>query len=374
MEKSFRQLLNDYFRFSKKDRKGVLMLLGLIIIVIIATIIVDSFQLNGNNDFSEFKKAIAEWEPETENSANNYSLFRFNPNTISENEIDSLLLPKFIKRNILSYRKAGGKFNTPTDLRKIYGMNDSIYAAIEKYIFIPEKELKNNFREEKSTQVVSDSKSYSGSFDPNKADSNTLKKFGFNNYQASNLLKYRESGGAFFTPRDVLKIYGVDSAFYNRIEKHIQIESFVRTSREAEPKITTEPEINIELNSADTAQLIKLPGIGSVFASRIIKYRNLLGGFYSTEQLLDVYNFPEETYRQIEKNISVDRRLIKKIRVNFADFGELIRHPYLESEQVKAILDYRNANGAFQSVDQLEKTGIIDPENVSNIRPYLSCR
>lgn len=373
MKNSFRQLSREYFRFSKKDRRGILLLISLIFIVITATIVIDNIQLKGKNDFSEFKKALAEWEPETEDATNYHSLFTFNPNTISEEKIDSLLLPAFVKRNILNYRKAGGNFDEPSDLKKIYGMNDSIFAAINNYISIPKSKPKESYEKEKAKEAVSIPETFSGSFDPNIADDATFKKFGFNNYQVSNIIKYRQNGGSFSAPHDVLKIYGVDSAFYKRIEKHIQIESSGITIQEVAPKIASEPEITIELNSADSAQLIKLQGVGSVFASRIIKYRNLLGGFYSTNQLLEVYNFPEETYRQIEPQIFVDQQKIQPLRLNFADFGELIRHPYLEEEHVKAILDYRNTNGAFQSVDQLEKSGIIEPENVSKIKPYLSC-
>lgn len=373
MKNSFRQLLREYFRFSNKDRRGILLLISLIFIVITATIVIDNIQLKGKNDFSEFKKALSEWGTEAEEAANYHSLFTFNPNTISEEKIDSLLLPAFVKRNILNYRKAGGNFDDPTDLKKIYGMNDSIFAAINNYISIPKSKPKESYEEEKTTEAVSVPETFFGSFDPNIADEATFKKFGFNNYQVSNIIKYRQNGGSFSAPHDVLKIYGVDSAFYKRIEKHIQIEYSGITTQKVVPKIASDPEIFIELNSADSAHLIKLQGVGSVFASRIIKYRNLLGGFYSTKQLLEVYNFPEETYREIEPQIFVDQQKIQPLRLNFANFGELIRHPYLEEEHVKAILDYRNTNGAFQSVEQLEQAGIIEPENFRKIKPYLSC-
>jgi len=119
MSESVRQWLRQYLKFSKKDRRGVLVLSTLIILVILATVVVDNIHLKSENDFSEFKKAIDEWEDKTENKTNHYSLFNFNPNTISEKKIDSLLLPRFVKKNLLNYRKAGGKFDDPKDLRKI---------------------------------------------------------------------------------------------------------------------------------------------------------------------------------------------------------------------------------------------------------------
>ena len=375
MEKSFRQLLKEYFHFSKKDRRGVILLGTLILLVISAIFVVDGLQLKSDYDFSEFKKALQKWEQVENTVTSNYSLFNFNPNTISEQQIDSLQLPRFVKNNLLNYRKAGGKFKRPEDIRKIYGMNDSIYATIEKYIIIPRREnSEKTVRETKNTGKASTPPIFSGAFDPNSADSLLLSEVGFNSFQAANLLKYRRSGGFFKTNSDLLKIYGVDSVFYSLIEKNIQIESTDRIADDLPDKKIMESEINIEINSADSLDLIRLPGVGSVFASRIIRYRQLLGGYYSVEQLLEVYNFPEETYSEIHQNISVDPEQIKQIRLNFAGYSELIRHPYIKKEQVKAILDYRTKNGSFRNMKEFEDAGILEAEKVKELKPYLTCR
>ena len=375
MEKSFRQLLREYFYFSKKDRRGVLMLGAIIVLVIAGIFIADNIQLEQEYDFSEFKKAIQELEQEKNTGNQKYSLFGFNPNTISEDEIDSLLLPRFVKNNIINYRKAGGKYHLPEDVRKIYGMNDSIFAAIEKYIIIPEPETEKTLSEE--TEAIAakpEPVQFSGTFDPNTADSILLTKFGFNSFQTSNLLKYRNSGGSFSLPADLLKIYGIDSAFFSIIKNNIAIEPELAQTFEKPEELDVEAKIEVELNSADTTDLMQLSGIGSVFAKRIIKYRQLLGGFYSTEQLLEVYNFPEETYRNIHSNISADTERIQPIRLNFAEYGELLRHPYLEKEDVEEILEFRNKKGPFRNLEEFEKLGILDTEKVEELRPYLTCR
>lgn len=90
-----------------------------------------------------------------------------------------------------------------------------------------------------------------------------------------------------------------------------------RIRRESKPHFPSYPQAEkwpqgtvVELNSADTTALKMVPGIGSVFAKRIIKYRDLLGGFYSVEQLGEVYGIDEERYEAMKSWFSVDPSVI----------------------------------------------------------------
>jgi DNA uptake protein ComE-like DNA-binding protein len=205
-------------------------------------------------------------------------------------------------------------------------------------------------------------------FDPNNAGRDLLLKMGFNSFQSSNIIKYREKGGNFYKKEDLLKIYGVDSAFFESIKDYISIE------RADIYENTVAGTKSIELNSSDSTDLIQLRGIGPVFASRIVKFRNILGGFYSADQLMEVYNFPEETFQGIKSYLRCDTALIRKMRLNFADFAELIRHPYLERDEVNSILNFREENGPFVSKEQLIKDGLVDSLKFQKIKHYISCR
>ena len=98
----------------------------------------------------------------------------------------------------------------------------------------------------------------------------------------------------------------------------------------------------IDINTADTARLRQLRGIGPVFAARIVKYRTLLGGFVDTEQLLEVYGITTDLFTQIEPHVVVSHQEVKKLPINTATLDELRRHPYLDYYQARAIVDYRN--------------------------------
>jgi DNA uptake protein ComE-like DNA-binding protein len=132
----------------------------------------------------------------------------------------------------------------------------------------------------------------------------------------------------------------------------------------------TEPIDKIEINIADSSALDKLPGIGPAFAHRIIKYRCILGGFYSLNQLYEVYGIKPETIRKIEKYLVIDTFKIQKIAINTAGFKEINAHPYISYEQTKAICK-RRSKQKFESLIQLTEAGIFSVDELEKIRPYL---
>lgn len=121
------------------------------------------------------------------------------------------------------------------------------------------------------------------------------------------------------------------------------------------------PPMIVEINTADSAKLVGLYGIGAVFADRILKYRGLLGGFYTKEQLLEVYGMDSTRYDQLKDQIKVSQDLIVKIPVNNAEFKTLLRHPYLDYETVKSIVNYRQKNDSIPNADTLRKVIAYDP-------------
>jgi DNA uptake protein ComE-like DNA-binding protein len=114
-----------------------------------------------------------------------------------------------------------------------------------------------------------------------------------------------------------------------------------------------------------------LPGIGPVLSVRIIKYRNLLGGFVSVQQLKEVYGLPVETYEMICRRVFADSLSVRKIKVNDAEYKDLIRHPYFKKNEVEAILKYRQLSGSINGLDDMRKNNLISEETCRKIRLYL---
>jgi DNA uptake protein ComE-like DNA-binding protein len=149
------------------------------------------------------------------------------------------------------------------------------------------------------------------------------------------------------------------------------VDEFLEEARMMADSLRAETLQQIDLNRADSSALLPLPGIGPVFASRIIKYRELLGGYVSHDQLKEVYGLPEETVRMMRDRVFIDTLAIRKIDLETASFRQLLRHPYLEYEQVKALLRYREWMGGFQSFNDLIDNALISDSALMKIAPYL---
>ena len=127
----------------------------------------------------------------------------------------------------------------------------------------------------------------------------------------------------------------------------------------------------IDINSSDTLQLMKIPGIGAAFAKRITSYRKMLGGFYRLEQLQEVYGMYEELYEKIIPYLQTDTEVITPISVNSASLDKLRSHPYINFYQAKAIIEIRKKKGKLESIDQLKLLEEFTEEDLERIKHYL---
>lgn len=127
----------------------------------------------------------------------------------------------------------------------------------------------------------------------------------------------------------------------------------------------------VEINSADTSELKKIPGIGSSFSNRIVKYHNLLGGYASLNQLTEVYGMNEELYNKIIPYLTILPK-IKKIRVNDTSFEVLNRHPYISYKQAKVIIDICERKGKIESMNRLSLLEEFTDKDIKRLTPYLS--
>jgi competence protein ComEA len=210
-------------------------------------------------------------------------------------------------------------------------------------------------------------------FDPNSVTHEQLLKLGFSEKTAKTFVRYRSKGFVFREKRDVQKIYGITPELFRAIEPYILIgngnkRSF-RATEEKKEHLNVQQAAKVELNAADSASLVSLNGIGAGYARRILKYRSILGGFVSIDQLHEVYGFTDELFEKIKNSVTVDPSRIKKIDLNRDDFKTVNRHPYLSYELTKSIFDWRRKT----TINATNLKEILnDPALYERLKPYLS--
>lgn len=217
-------------------------------------------------------------------------------------------------------------------------------------------------------------------FDPNTADARQLSRLGLKDWQIRNLYKYREAGGVFRKPSDFARLYGLTQMEYDRLRPFIRIGDEVKQARAEHESLTEEyhrdtvrypikmvPGETVRLNIADTLALKHVPGIGSGFARRIVRYRQRLGGFYRVEQLREIDGFPESALSYFELG---DVNL-RKLDINRLTLEQLKAHPYIGFYRAKAITDYRRLHGSLQSLQQLRLLKEFSAQDIQRLEPYI---
>jgi len=216
-------------------------------------------------------------------------------------------------------------------------------------------------------------------FDPNGLSDKHWLQLGLSIKQIGVIRNYELKGGRFFNKEDLKKIYSISSNQYKLLEPFVRIKStgsikdlknYTRNKQSTDSPLRSIAPI-VELNSADSLELESIRGIGPAFASRIIRFRNRLGGFYRKEQLLEVYGLDSVKYNQLKDVIQVNAGLVNKINLNTFTFDEIRRHPYLTYKQMNAIIQYRSQHGSFKSIDDLMKIAILNEEIIRKIEPYI---
>lgn len=199
-------------------------------------------------------------------------------------------------------------------------------------------------------------------FNPNNLSEEDAVRMGLSQRQISNIKKYLSKGGRFYRKEDLKKIYSISEDEYAILEPYIVIPE-VREPRYAMPEKKKEtsvaydkktPVINVvSLNEADSLALVELPNVSGFLAARIVKYRELLGGFVCQEQLLEVRGMDSSRYEAVSPYIKLVVDSVATIDVNRDEFKTLLRHPYLDYEMVKAIVRYRESKGMVRDWEHL---------------------
>lgn len=306
---NFKQLIQDYFTFSRNERKGITILLVLIFLFAIANKIIFYFETPAKIDtvlLDSARHELGLFSDSINRKTTPKKLFPNNRNTIDSNE---------------------------SKLLNVGLSNPELFI-----------------------------------FDPNKATDEEFMRLGLSQKLVTTIRNYQGKGGSFRNKDDFFKIYGLSENQKRSLSGFVVIEGDDHYRSGIKSAIQV---ILFDLNSADSIQLKLLPGIGEKLSKRIVKYRDLLGGFYSVTQLKEVYGLSEQTIQQIENRVTINIEKIRKIDINFADVNELSRHPYLKKNLARQIIKFRTKNGSIHDLAVLRDSMILNIDEYNRLKPYF---
>ena len=206
-------------------------------------------------------------------------------------------------------------------------------------------------------------------FNPNTLADKGWLALGLPSTKLSVLRNFQKSGAIFKTKTDLKNCFAITDEFYEKVYKYISIPKIKKTeTRSIKTKKTKQI---VELNQADSLQLISINGVGPFYAKQILKYRKELGGFRNYAQLTEIWGLENLEIQKLKQQTSIDTLHIRKVNVNAIELEQLKLHPYLNYKQAKMILNYRKQHGDFKQVKDIRKIKPISAELFRKIAPYL---
>lgn len=165
----------------------------------------------------------------------------------------------------------------------------------------------------------------------------------------------------------------------------------------------------VNLNHADRAELLQLPGVGPNMADAILAYRDRTGGFRSVDDLQAVRGVGAKTINRLKPYLTTEMKsashprqrpvelLTRKepapqkeqgksqpvrnsklkpgdppLDINAASETELQRLPGIGPTLSKRIVEARE-DRPFSSVEDLRRVKGIGPKTLENLKPFVEC-
>ena len=350
--------LKDFFYLQRNDRQAIMVLLGIVIVCITLVIVVGMLSPSSDGSFHNYParsdKAASANERNATSKDNAYEkehlyykvdgvpheLFAFDPNTADSTQLLRLGLQPWQVRSIYRYRAKGGIFREPSDFARLYGLTKKQYEILAPYIIIGEdyRPASDYYGRKARRQGYGQGRGES-------LDGNAYSGSGFQgSYEQNGANGKNGIGGT----RGANGSEGGKQKVYSYPQK-------------------LKPGQHVSVNSSDTTELMKIPGIGSYYAKAIVRYRDKLGGFASLSQLREIEGLPEEAL----PFLTVNANEVRKLNINKLSLNQLRQHPYLNFYQAKEICDYRRLKGPIHNLQELKLLKDFPTNEIERLKPYI---
>ena len=313
--------------------------------------------------------------------------------SIGINTVDTLVLKSLpgigsiLSTRIVRFRKAKNGFNSLKELKNVYGLSPETYNKILPYLYLDSfprspSPTPNRFRQKFY------SKSKKSLRTPKTIDINTANKQDFQQLPgigkvlSGRIIRFREAKGGFSDPSEIQKVYQLPDSTFQRIRPYLQIESEYQGPSKKEiqsnDRITEEKlsayslETPVNINTADSALFMELPGIWPTLAKRIIAYRKQIGFFSQKEYLAQVYGISPDKLSPLLPHITVgDLTNYKKEDLNMIPDWKLKKYPFWTESELNAFLLWKKKIRRVDSWQEIESSQTVDIHTLEQLQMYF---
>jgi len=230
----------------------------------------------------------------------------------------------------------------------------------------------------RTTRATSDSLALTA-FNPNDVEAEQLIAMGLPRRLSYTWSNYVAKGGYFRKAEDLMRIYGMEEALFEQLRPYLRFggrgseerqrrDTFYRSS--STHRSASTDSIRLDINQASAEQWRRLYGIGPVLSSRIVKFRDKLGGFHTVDQVADTYGLADSTFQQIRPHLYYGQAH-QRFRIDTASVKSLGRHPYLNWGQARAIINFRSHRSGKLTESDFWILRVLDKEQKQQLHPYL---
>jgi len=356
--------------FSPAERRGIIVFLALSVLLYLS---VDAYlsHLQSTNKLSEKDKQafMALINDHQQNKVEAYKARNYggslDPNRANQSQFINSGLKKEIAERLVNFREKGAYFNDRSDLTKVYGMDeDWLYSKQMDFQFPSQNAIDQ--KEGSGIDQLKDLQLFN--FDPNVSSEENLLAMHLPASAVKGIISFREKYRPFQKPRDIYAVYTIDSVLAEAIMPFVEIEN---SAQESNLEDTVRGAISI--NQADTNLLKTVKGIGSYLAKSIVDYRDRLGGYYSVEQLQDLFAVDSSRFENIKNQLYCDTSF-QKLNINRAKEETLYNHPYISYKLARNIVEFRERMRLFKKPDELMNIELVDGVLFSKLAPYLEIK
>jgi competence ComEA-like helix-hairpin-helix protein len=277
---------HPFFELTVRERKGTFIILLISISFWFLPRLMD--RMNSNKDKEiRYHNLTTAFLLKKEEEKNEFDLERkedvkktkrnltfFDPNKLDEEEWEDLGVRPKTAQTIVRYVTKGGKFRKPEDLRKIWGLDESLCEKLIPYVKISSEIKESNQMPKYGKRDTIYSKKERFNQAPifiNKADSVQWESLpGIGPALAHRIVAYREKLGGFVSVDQLTEVWNLPDSVFQKIKNRLKSDDFYK---------------KMDINSCGKTEFGRHPYFGFRLAKIIVNYREQHGLFQTLEDI-----------------------------------------------------------------------------------------